>query len=410
MLKFFFILQLCFSIAFGISISGIVSDSTNGSPLIGANVILKGTSLGAATDTDGRFSIDNIPLGEYTLSASYLGFKSFQKKLNIQDQQNINTNILMIPEAIKMETYVVTASRRRERVEDAPAAISVISKTEIRRESNTNLGDYLKGTKGIDFTQSGIDSYNMTARGFNSSFSSRLLTLTDGRMANVPSLRLTAYNVIPVSFEDVEQIEVVLGPSSALYGPNAHSGVLNIVTSSPLRNTGTSINIQGGMLSQKNTDLLKKLTFRTAHKFGDIGFKISGVALSGQDWAHINEDEYEGHDPALIGRPNLKKDRLDRGGRLALENDNNPIFTQEMISAVPGSDESWVGNYWGDLISAILEVKMDLQLLLPKWLQKLLQIHLIGTLLIMGQYFGLLLKTKLEIIMPMELIMMEMDT
>ena len=79
MLKFFFILQLFFSIAFGISISGIVSDSTNGSPLIGANVILKGTSLGAATDTDGRFSINNIPLGEYTLSASYLGFKSFQK-------------------------------------------------------------------------------------------------------------------------------------------------------------------------------------------------------------------------------------------------------------------------------------------------------------------------------------------
>ena len=243
--------------------------------------------------------------------------------------------------------------REEERVEDAPAAISVISKTEIRRESNTNLGDYLKGTKGIDFTQSGIDSYNMTARGFNSSFSSRLLTLTDGRMANVPSLRLTAYNVIPVSFEDVEQIEVVLGPSSALYGPNAHSGVLNIVTSSPLRNTGTSINVQGGMLSQDNTDLLKKMTFRTAHKIGNFGFKVSGVALSGQDWTHVNEDEYEGHDPAFIGRPNLKQDRLDRGGRLALENDNNPIFfIFEMIDHVEGADESWVGYYWGDYISA----------------------------------------------------------
>ena len=75
-------------------------------------------------------------------------------------------------------------------------------------------------------------------------------------MANVPSLRLTAYNVIPVSFEDVEQIEVVLGPASALYGPNAHSGILNIVTSSPLRSQGTSLNIQGGMLDQKNTSLL----------------------------------------------------------------------------------------------------------------------------------------------------------
>ena len=66
--------------AFGMSISGIVSDSTNGSPLIGANVMLKGTSLGAATDTDGRYSIDKIPLGDYTLSASYMGFKSFEKK------------------------------------------------------------------------------------------------------------------------------------------------------------------------------------------------------------------------------------------------------------------------------------------------------------------------------------------
>ena len=61
------------------------------------------------------------------------------------------------------------------------------------------------------------------------------------------------------------------------------------------------------MLSQDNTDLLKKLTFRTAHKFGNIGLKVSGVALSGQDWTHINEDEYEGHDPAFIGRPNLKE-------------------------------------------------------------------------------------------------------
>ena len=75
---------------------------------------------------------------------------------------------------------------------------------------------------------SGMDSYNLSARGFNSSFSSRLLTLTDGRMANVPSLRLIAYNTIPVTSDDVSQIEVVLGPSSALYGPNAHSGVVNI--------------------------------------------------------------------------------------------------------------------------------------------------------------------------------------
>lgn len=347
-IPYFVFAQLLF--AQNSTLSGFVRDKTNKDPLLGANVVLLGTTLGAATDIDGQFAINNIPSGDYKVKVTYIGFKSYEAQITFSQNETIQQNFDLDPEFIQMETYVVTASRRRERVEDAPAAISVITKREIRRESNTNLGDYLKGTKGIDFTQSGIDSYNMTARGFNSSFSSRLLTLMDGRMANVPSLRLTAYNVIPVSFEDVEQIEVVLGPSSALYGPNAHSGVLNIVTSSPLRSQGTSINIQGGLLSQTDTDLLKKITFRTAHKIGNFGFKISGVAMSGQDWTHYNDDEHEGHDPAFIGRANQIHDNLDRGGSLA--DASNPIFTSDMISQVEGADESWVGYYWGDHIEA----------------------------------------------------------
>jgi len=335
------------------TITGFVKDKTNDSFLIGANVIIEGTSQGAASDADGHYTIRQVSAGEYTVMVSYIGYKIFKKSITVKTGETLTLNLDLQPEALLMETYVVTASRRRERVEDAPAAISVISKAEIRRESNSNLGDYLKGTKGIDFTQSGIDSYNMTARGFNSSFSSRLLTLTDGRMANVPSLRLTAYNVIPVSFDDVEQIEVVLGPASALYGPNAHSGVLNIVTSSPIRTQGTSINIQGGLLSQTDTDLLKKFSFRTAHKFGDFGVKLSGVALAGQDWTHYNPDEYEGHDPLFIGRPNLKHDRIDFGGTLA--QDENHRFTAEMVNEVEGAKDSWIGYYWGDKIESIGE-------------------------------------------------------
>ena len=335
------------------TITGRVLDATNGSPLMGAYVVLEGSSQGAATDTEGRYTILQEVAGEHTLMVTYIGYQILKKDITVIENKTYSQDLELEPEVIQMETYVVTASRRRERVEDAPAAISVITKTQIRRESNTNLGDYLKGTKGIDFTQSGIDSYNMTARGFNSSFSSRLLTLTDGRMANVPSLRLTAYNVSPVSFEDVEQIEVVQGPASALYGPNAHSGVLNIVTSSPIRTQGTSINIQGGLLSQTDTDLLKKFTFRTAHKFGDFGFKVSGVALAGQDWTHFNPDEYEGHDPLFIGRPKYKHDRLDRGGSLA--QNENQRFTTEMIKEVDGANDSWVGYYWGDKIESIGE-------------------------------------------------------
>ena len=287
----FFVLIVLNGLLAQTSITGSITDEDSGKPLIGANVLIKGTTMGAATDVKGSYTIPNVPAGTYILTANYIGFETVEKDIVVEREKVNRFDFKLLTSAIQMETYVVTASRKRERVEDAPAAISVITKQDIRRESNTNLGDYLKTTKGLDFTQSGIDSYNITARGFNSSFSSRLMTLTDGRMANVPSLRLTAYNVIPVSFDDVEQIEVVLGPSSALYGPNAHSGVLNIISSSPLRSQGTSLNIMGGAISQADTDPLQKITFRTAHSFGKFGFKVSGVALRGSDWKHFNPDE-----------------------------------------------------------------------------------------------------------------------
>ena len=338
------------------SVKGKILDQDSGDPLIGANIVIDGTTMGAATDVEGGYLINNVPVGDHVLKVTYIGYEQQEKPITIESEQELIADFSLLKEVIQMQTYVVTASRKRERVEDAPAAISVITKKDIRRESNTNLGDYMKTVKGVEFTQSGIDSYNLSARGFNTSFSSRLLTLTDGRMANVPSLRLIAYNVIPVSFEDVEQIEVVLGPSSALYGPNAYTGVLNIITSSPLDAAGTTINIQGGSLSQKDTDPMQKYTMRHATNFkdlrlgglklGNFGFKVSTVVLRGEDWHHYNGDEYEGHDPAFLGRPHLLKNGIDEGG--VNGEFGNPYFTEEMLDYWPDSDPTFVGRRFID--------------------------------------------------------------
>ena len=219
-----------FSVLFSqnISLSGKITDSESGDPLVGANVIIDGNGLntGAATDSNGDYSIDDVTPGSYKIKVSYIGYADLSTSIDITPETSVFNTTLSIS-AIQLDEYIVTASRgRREKITDAPAAISVISELKIRNASNPNLGDYFKNIKGVDFTASGLDSYNLSARGFNSSFSSRLLTLTDGRMANVPSLRLIAYNVIPLTSDDVRQIEVVLGPSSALYGPNAHAGVV----------------------------------------------------------------------------------------------------------------------------------------------------------------------------------------
>ena len=102
MIRYLSILILYNTIVSGLSISGTVSDSTNKSPLIGANVIISETSLGAATDSDGRYNINQIAPGDYIISVSYMGYKSYKKNITINNNENVTLDISLAPEAIKM--------------------------------------------------------------------------------------------------------------------------------------------------------------------------------------------------------------------------------------------------------------------------------------------------------------------
>lgn len=287
------IILFCLSTLYAqnITLTGKVTDLQNGNPLIGANIVISGNGLntGAATDFNGDYSIPDVPVGEYDIKITYIGYEELSSNITIsQEEQTFNAQLGV--SAIQLQEYVVTASRgKREKITDAPAAISLISELKIRNASNPNLGDYFKNIKGVDFTASGLDSYNLSARGFNSSFSSRLLTLTDGRMANVPSLRLIAYNVIPLTSDDVKQIEVVLGPSSALYGPNAHAGVVNIISKRPQESKGTVVGITGG------TRNFSKAQVRHSGSIGNVGYKMSLVQFNAYDWEYIEDDEKKSH-------------------------------------------------------------------------------------------------------------------
>ena len=108
-------------------------------------------------------------------------------------------------------------------------------------------------------------------------------------MANVPSLRLIAYNTIPVTSDDVSQIEVVLGPSSALYGPNAHSGVVNIITKRPAESLGTIVGYTTG------TREFNKAQVRHAGKMNNFSYKMSAVNFTAHDWNYIEDDEKKEH-------------------------------------------------------------------------------------------------------------------
>ena len=216
---------------------------------------------------------------------------------------------------IKIQNF----QKRQDKITDAPAAIELVSAKDIKREESTNLGSYLKGLKGVDFTSSGVNNYSISVRGFNSSFTSRLLTLTDGRVANIPALRVINYSTVPQSSKDIESIEVVLGPSTALYGANAHSGVVSITSKSPATSEGLDISISGSAADERD---LYKFYSRLAHKINDnLSFKLSGMYLQAYEWEFISEEEYKRHKYPWSGNP----------GRMKDGKDNNPSNTANSV-------------------------------------------------------------------------------
>ena len=296
-----------------ITIRGSIYDDKTKEPLIGASVFLEGTSYGTASDIDGSYVI-NIPNPDktYTLKSSYIGYIDFSKEINIENKDNIYIDILLQSSSVNIDETTVTAQRRQDKVTDSPAAVEIISAGDIQREESTNLGSYLKGVKGVDFTSSGINNYSISVRGFNSSFTSRLLTLTDGRIASIPALRVINYSTVPQSSKDIENIEIVLGPSTALYGANAHSGVVNITSKSPADSEGLDVSISGSINDDRN---LQKISSRWASKLtNNLSMKVSGMYLEGNEWEFIGEREYKLHTYPYTGTP----------GRVNDGKDNNP--------------------------------------------------------------------------------------
>jgi iron complex outermembrane receptor protein len=146
----------------------------------------------------------------------------------------------------------------------------------------------------VDATTGGIAQTNIVTRGFNNAFSGALLTLEDYRFAAVPSLRVNVPLLFTGTDEDIERIEVLLGPASALYGPNSSSGVLHVITKSPFTSQGTTLTVDGGERS------IFRGSFRHANTVGEkFGYKISGEYFTGKDWEFKDPAE-----PATIPRPN----------------------------------------------------------------------------------------------------------
>ncbi len=141
---------------------------------------------------------------------------------------------------------VTSVSRVEERLADAPAAVFVITRDELRRSGVTTIAEALRLAPGVEVARRNAHSWSITLRGFNSDLANKLLVLIDGRSIYSPLYAGVFWDVQDTLLEDIERIEVIAGPGGALWGANAVNGVINIITRSAVDTTGAYVEAGGG--------------------------------------------------------------------------------------------------------------------------------------------------------------------
>jgi outer membrane receptor for ferrienterochelin and colicins len=289
------------------SITGHVTEKGTGAPIPNAQIDALGPSHATATSgSDGTYTISNLGAGTYTVTARRVG-RAPGRSDNVTVRAGSSATVdFSLTTATELEQVVITASRQAEKVVDAPASVSVVSSDVVAARPALTPTDHIRTLPGIDVSSGGLLQANVVARGFNNIFSGTLQTLIDNRYASVPSLRVNVPYLIPTTNEDIERIEVVLGPGAALYGPNAANGVMNIITKSPFDSPGGSITVGGGLAASSGSSDVN--VYRTGLRYAavvndKVAFKVSGDFTGGKDWRYVDPAE-----PSTVQRDfNLRK-------------------------------------------------------------------------------------------------------
>lgn len=227
----------------------------NGQGIGGVTVVVNELGRVELTDNDGAYRFANLPAGSYTLGYS-LGDNVDSDAVEVQAGQTAQLSKTVPWDPSFIETITVfSASRRRERIVDAPASVTLITAEDLSREASTGqLPKVLEFAPGVEITQSGVFDFNLNARGFNSSLNRRVQVVVDGQDPAVHFLGSSEWSFLS-NLNDVASAELVRGPSSALYGANAFNGVLNVVTKAPKDTQGGTVALAAGELSTIKADL-----------------------------------------------------------------------------------------------------------------------------------------------------------
>jgi outer membrane receptor for ferrienterochelin and colicins len=245
-----------------------------GGALASVSVTLAGTGQSTVTGTDGKYTLRRVPAGPQTVVFRWLGYRPTEVQVTVEPGATVTADAALEAVTISLGEIVVEgASRAPERITEAPAAISVVPQDVLQNAAVTAQAPLaLQTIPGVDVTQSGVNDFNVNARGFNSTLNRRVLVLQDGRDLAIAFLGSQEWAGLTQSLDDLGKVEMVRGPGSALYGANAFSGVVNITTPTAREILGSRLTLSGGELESFRAD------GRHASVFADgrLGIRLNG--------------------------------------------------------------------------------------------------------------------------------------
>ena len=229
------------------SISGKITDIQTSEALSGATITIKGSLTSVITNNEGFFILQKVSAGKIILVISYVGYETIELIAHVVVGGATTANASLSLDNKVGNGIVVSASRRPEKITNAPASIQVIGVKDFQQFSGSNIGELVSKIQGVEYTRYGVDGITFNARGFNSAFNNKVFQLVDGRNSMAAlSGGLPVFNNGSYMKDDIERLEIVLGPQSALYGPNALNAVFNSITKDPRKYRGTTVSLGAG--------------------------------------------------------------------------------------------------------------------------------------------------------------------
>jgi outer membrane receptor for ferrienterochelin and colicins len=278
----FMALILCGNMYSQTQISGSVSDADSMDAIPGVNVIIDGTNIGTVTDFDGNFNISTSQELPLTIVVSYVGYSA--ERVNVTSaNQNIDVSLSA---GQNLEEIIISASRRAQKVTEAPASVSVISARQI--ENSPQAADpsrLLVSVPGVQIQQQTANTINFEMRAGSGTFGTSTYVMQDNRAIRTASAGTFFSFQQGLSNLDLASVEVVRGAAGVLYGPGVTSGVVHFRTKSPIDYDGVSASFWGGDLNTFGSEL------RIANSNDDktFGWKINARINSGNDFVYEDE-------------------------------------------------------------------------------------------------------------------------